>query len=220
MAFSREQLHDLYRKRAGRYDLTANLYYLIGFREQHYRRRAVAELQLRRGDTVVELGCGTGLNFPLLQEAVGPEGRIIGVDLTDAMLARAEGRVARHGWRNVELVQADAGSFVFPAGVNAILSTFALTLMPDYARIVRAGRETLATGGRFAILDLKKSATAPRWLTRIMIRITRPFGVTADLTARHPWEKIESEFPSAFRKEYFLGYVYLAVGVAGCLEGG
>lgn len=214
MALDIQQIRFLYRKRAGRYDLTANLYYLIGFREQHYRRQAVAALQLKRGATVVELGCGTGLNFPLLQRAVGPEGRIIGVDLTDGMLAEAERRVVRNGWRNVELVRIDAGSYVFPAGCNAILSTFALTLMSDYVRILRRGREAMASGGRFAVLDLKESTTAPRWLTWLMIHLTSPFGVTADLTERHPWEEIERSFPTVSFKEYYLGYVYLAVGVA------
>jgi demethylmenaquinone methyltransferase/2-methoxy-6-polyprenyl-1,4-benzoquinol methylase len=58
---------------------------LIGFPD---RKRAVRALNLQRGDTVVDIGCGTGLNFPLLQGAIGPEGTIVGVDLTDAMLSQ------------------------------------------------------------------------------------------------------------------------------------
>ena len=50
-------------------------------------------LGLRPGDTVVDIACGTGLNFPLLEEAIGPDGRIVGVDLTDAMLAQAQRRI-------------------------------------------------------------------------------------------------------------------------------
>jgi len=219
-ALSTTELQGLYHRRAGRYDLTANLYYLIGFREQHYRRRAVAALQLQRGTTVVEFGCGTGLNFPLLQDAVGPEGRIIGVDLTDRMLAQAAARTARHGWRNVDLVQADVASFDVPAGVGGILSTFALTLMPDYAEIIRAGRQALSPGGRFAVLDLKETLTAPRWLTRLMICFTSPFGVSADLSERHPWEEIEINFTTVIFEEYYFGYVYLAVGVTGRGGGG
>jgi len=60
------------------------------------------------GDTVIDMACGTGLNFSLLQKAVGPGGRIVGVDLTDAMLARAQDRIKANGWSNVSLVQADA----------------------------------------------------------------------------------------------------------------
>ena len=64
-------IQELYTKRAPRYDLSANLYYLIGFRENAYRKKAVDALQLNPGETVVELGCGTGLNFRYLQDAIG-----------------------------------------------------------------------------------------------------------------------------------------------------
>lgn len=87
--FSKQQLIDLYRQRAGRYDVTGNLYYLIGVREFAYRQQAVARLNLQSGDTVVEIGCGTGLKFPLLQSCVGPTGKIIGVDMTDMLHCRS-----------------------------------------------------------------------------------------------------------------------------------
>ena len=62
---SKAAIAELYRKRARNYDFTANLYYLIGFREYAYRRMAVEALGLKRADTVVDIGCGTGLNFGL-----------------------------------------------------------------------------------------------------------------------------------------------------------
>ena len=105
MALNKNQIVALYRKRAVNYDLSANLYYLIGFRVFKYRKLAVQKLQLKQGSTVVEIGCGTGLNFPLLVHAVGREGKVIGVDLTDKMLAMARARVAKNDWTNVELVQ-------------------------------------------------------------------------------------------------------------------
>ena len=107
------------------------------------RREAVKRLDLKRGDLVVDIGCGTGLNFPWLQEAIGPEGRIIGVDLTDAMLEQARLRVAKAGWKNVELVQADAASYEFPAQVNGILATFALTFIPQAKLVIQNGCRAL-----------------------------------------------------------------------------
>lgn len=131
MALTKNQLIDLYRLRAAWYDFSANLYSLIGFREARYRKQAVAELGLKPGDTVVEIGCGTRLNFKNLREAVGEEGRIVGVDLTDAMLDQAGQRIVRQGWSNVMLVQCDAATYEFPPEVQGVLSTFALTLVPD-----------------------------------------------------------------------------------------
>jgi ubiquinone/menaquinone biosynthesis C-methylase UbiE len=114
------RLISLYRKRAKRYDQSALLLYFAGFRHWSYRKRAIHSLALNQGDTVVDLGCGTGLNFSFLQEQVGPRGRIIGVDLTVAMLDQANTRIAAQDWSNVELVKSDVAGYVFPASVNGI----------------------------------------------------------------------------------------------------
>ncbi len=209
---SREELVELYRRRAPRYDFSANLYYAFGFREQHYRRRAVEALGLGSGDTVVEIGCGTGLNFPLLRRAVGPEGRITGVDLSDAMLEQARERVLRHGWDNIELVHSDAAAYSFPAGVNGVLSTFALTLVPEYDQVIRRAWQAVAPGGRMVVLDLKKPDGWPLWLVRVAVWLAKPFGVTLDLAGRHPWESMERHFGRVSTEEIFFGIVYLAVG--------
>ncbi len=67
MAIAKPEIAQLYGKRAGSYDVSANLYYLLGIREFAYRKMAVRALNLQQGDTVVELGCGTGLNFRYLR---------------------------------------------------------------------------------------------------------------------------------------------------------
>lgn len=214
---SREQVIATYRKRAGHYDLTANLYYLLGFREWAYRRSAIEGLCLQRGATVVEVGCGTGLNFPLLQQGVGPGGRIIGVDATDAMLDRARCRIQRAGWTNVELVNCDALEYEFPVGVEAILSTFALSLVPECGEVVAKGSEALAVGGRFVVLDLKlPDAPLPGWLIGALLPIVRPFAVTQDIVARRPWEAIRSTMEECLGDhtwvERFFGVAFLSAG--------
>src|SRR6201996_8782783 len=152
---TRAHLIETYRKKAGHYDLTSRLYPVPGYPQRDQRLRAVQALGLCPGDTVVDLACGTGLNFALLQRAVGPGGRIVGVDLTDAMLARAQDRVKANGWSNVSLGQADAANFDFPAGAAAILSTYALTQVPEGAEVIAHGAAALAPGGRWAVLDLQ-----------------------------------------------------------------
>src|SRR5262249_3447781 len=128
-----DQVAELYRRRAKGYD-ASGIGALAG-----WRRKAARQMNLRRGDLVVDVGCGTGLNFSPLQQAIGPEGKIIGVDLTEAMLDQARGRVAQHGWTNVELVQSDAALYEFPAQVGGILATFALTFVPNTAQVIRNG---------------------------------------------------------------------------------
>ncbi len=212
MSFSKNQLVDLYRRRARNYDFSANLYYLVGFRETAYRRKAVTALNLQAGDTVVEIGCGTGLNFPFLQKAVGSKGKIIGVDLTDAMLSEARRRAQRQGWKNVELVHSDAAAYQFPQGINGVISTFAITLVPEYDQVIRHGVKALPIGGRMVIADIKESKYVPRWLIKFGAWITRPFGVTLDLTSRHPWESMQKYMQNVSVEELYLGFCYIATG--------
>ncbi|HEU5160348.1 MAG TPA: methyltransferase domain-containing protein [Streptosporangiaceae bacterium] len=211
---ARARVVAVYRRSAPRYDLTAELYYLLGVRQRTLRRRAVEALRLRPGDTVAEVGCGTGLNFPLLQAAIGPGGRIVGVDLTDAMVARARRRVDAHGWRNVTVVQGDAARFRFPAGVNAILSTFALSLVPECAEVIAHGCAALAPGGRWAVLDTNLPSGPPRWLARALVR---PFAGTDEWIARRPWEAIHGAMRAGLAEfsvtDVYLGCLFLAVGV-------
>jgi demethylmenaquinone methyltransferase/2-methoxy-6-polyprenyl-1,4-benzoquinol methylase len=212
MALTKIQLRDLYRKRAANYDFTANLYYLIGFREVQFRKCAISALGLKRGDTVVEVGCGTGLNFPYLLQSIGETGRLIGVDLTDAMLKKAMKRIQRNSWHNIELVEADAGAYVFPAGIQGVLSTFALTLIPEYERVIDHGARALAIGGRFVVADFKKPEQWPLWLVKLFVLITKPFGVSLDLAERKPWQVMRKSLAHVTITEQFGGSVYIAVG--------
>lgn len=187
VALDKTQLQSVYNKRAGRYNFSANLYYAVGFREYAYRKMAVQALALKRGNTVVEVSCGTGLNFPILRSAVGAEGRIIGVDLTEMMLKKAQQRVDRNGWKNVQLIRADAAHYVFPRGIQGILSSFAITLIPEFDEIIKAGAEALSPGGRWVVLDFKLPSNALAFLVPLAVSIMKPFGVTLDLANRHPW---------------------------------
>lgn len=205
----------LYRKRAGNYDVTANLYYLIGFREWHYRKQAVTALNLKPGDTVIEIGCGTGLNFPLLREAVGPEGEIIGVDLTDAMLAQARQRVQEQNWSNIELVQADASEFQFPQGVDGIISTFALSLVPGSDQVIENGYQALKPGGRWVVLDLQIPSGWQASLTPLVRPIVLPFTPEAVIEQK-TWEKIRDSFEKTLDDvrytEMYLGFAFMLAG--------
>src|ERR1700761_1536576 len=111
---TREHLIETYRKKAKRYDVTSRLYPVPGYPQQAQRLQAVQALGLRPGDSVVDIACGTGLNFSLIEQAIGPGGRIVGVDLTEAMLDQAQQRIETNDWHNISLVHVDAAEFDFP----------------------------------------------------------------------------------------------------------
>src|ERR1700759_1725096 len=213
---TREHLIQIYRKKARHYDLTSRLYPVPGYPQRAQRLRAVQALGLRPGDTVIDLACGTGLNFPLLQQAVGPGGRIIGVDLTDAMLARAQDRIKAHGWSNGRLGQAEAAGFGFPAGADAILSTYALTQVPECAQVIAHGTAALAAGGRWAVLDLKVPGRTPGWLAQLGTATVRPFASIDQWMMRRPWEAIRAAMQEQLADfswtELAFGSAFLAAG--------
>ena len=213
---TREHLIEVYRRKAKRYDITSRLYPAPGYPQRGQRRQAVQELRLGRGDTVVDMACGTGLNFSLLEEAVGPEGRIVGVDLTDAMLDQARGRIETNGWSNISLVHADATEFDFPAGIDAILSTYALTQVPECREVIAHGAAALSGGGRWAVLDLKVPDSTPRWLAQVGTATVRPFASIDEWIARRPWHAIRMAMQETLVEvswtELFFGTAFLAAG--------
>ena len=213
---TQEHLIETYRKKAKHYDITSRLYPAPGYPQRSQRRRAVEALRLRPGATVVDIACGTGLNFALIEKLIGPHGRIVGVDLTDAMLDRAYDRIGTNGWSNVNLVQSDAVEFEFPTEVDAILSTYALTQVPNCADVIAHGAAVLSEGGRWVVLDLKLPAGVPRRLTQLGAAAVRPFASIDQWMTRHPWDAIREamhgELTDFSWTELLFGTAFLAAG--------
>ncbi len=119
-----------------------------------YRPVAVERLALRPGETVIDLGCGTGLSLPLLAPLVGEQGRVIGLDASPDMLALASRRVAAGGWRNVELVEAFAHQYRPDGPVDAVLACNVNQLiasrevMEQTLSWLRPGGRIVAAGGK------------------------------------------------------------------------
>jgi ubiquinone/menaquinone biosynthesis C-methylase UbiE len=212
---ARDHVIETYRRSARHYDVTSRLNLALGPQRAH-RRRAVQALRLGPGDSVVEIACGTGLNFPLIQQEIGPEGRLVGVDLTDAMLAQAQQRIAAHGWTNVSLVHADAAEFEFPSGVNAILATYPHALLPEPGRVIAHGAEALVPGGRWVVLDLKVPDRTPAWLARLAIATVGRSTSLDEWIEHRPWEAIRLAMQDALTElswiELFFGIAYVAAG--------
>lgn len=120
----------------------------------HGRSRAVAKMQLAPDSAVLEIGCGTGLNFHYLLAALDPaRGRLVGVDFSQDMLDRAARRVAREGWHNVELVRADATTLDLPQRFDAILFAYSLTMIPGWPTALARAYAHLKPLGRLVVLD-------------------------------------------------------------------
>lgn len=206
------QIINAYRKYATNYDLAVKLYRLLGIKIGKYRKMTVEALELSHGDTVVEIGCGTGLNFPLVLDAIGPEGKLIGVDITDKMLDQARKKVKEYGWKNVELIQSDSAEYQFPEGLDGIFSTGALQYSPKYDEIIKRGHDALKTGKKFVVLDFKMSQGPARIFAPVLVFFTKPFEAKKDYLERTAWKSIEKYFEKTSYLEGWGGFLYLSVG--------
>ena len=130
------------------------------------RRLARLALDLKPGDRVLDLACGTGLNFPHLRELVGEYGQVVGVDLTPAMLDIARKLIVSNNWKNVEVREADAANLPFPdASFDKVLITFALNIIPDFVKAIEEVQRVLVPGGRFVALEMRAGIySLPTWL--------------------------------------------------------
>ncbi len=115
----------------------------------------LAMLDLAEGETVLDLGSGGGVDCFLAAKRVGPTGRVIGVDMTPEMLARARRNAAEGGYKNVEFRLGEIEHLpVADASVDAIISNCVVNLVPDKAQVFADMARVLKPGGRVSVSDI------------------------------------------------------------------
>jgi len=200
----------LYDRLAPVYDLATAPYRAIG----GYRLvdRAIPELRLASADTVVELGTGTGYALPALSTAVGPKGRVVAVDISARMLDRARARRRQEGLTNVELVEADIAEYRLPESTTAVLSAFAMEMLPHHDEVIARLVAQLPPGGRLAVTGLRDPDRWPEWLIRFGTWLNRPFGVTGAYRRHRPWKAVDAHTVDTTYIEMLGGVIYLSTG--------
>jgi ubiquinone/menaquinone biosynthesis C-methylase UbiE len=178
------------------YDGVVELFY------GHARRAAVERLQLDPGNVVLDVACGTGLNFAHVVERIGDAGILVGLDGSSRMLDRARERTRREGWSSVvRLIEYDARAIspelisgLIPDNrtVDRVLFTLALSVIPDWEQVFRAAFELLPPGGRCVIMD--EYAPKRGLVTRFIERVA-----SADIS-RRVWEPLR-ELSSGYEEE-------------------
>ena len=122
----------------------------------------VALASLREGDVVLDLGSGAGIDCFLAAQAVGPSGRVIGVDMTPEMLDRANANAEAGGYANVEFRLGDLESLpVDDNSVDLVISNCVINLVPDRTQVYREALRVLKPGGRVSVSDTIQTVALP-----------------------------------------------------------
>ncbi|UCG33645.1 MAG: methyltransferase domain-containing protein [Phycisphaerales bacterium] len=196
------RLRSFYRLHAPIYDQT-RWAFLFG------RAKAIDSLNLRPGNSALEVGCGTGLNFALLRSAVGPDGFVIGIDCSEQMLARAQRRIARLGWSNVAVRQASVPPLDLEICFDAVLFSYSLTMIECWEQALARAARLLKPGGTLGVLDFGQFRSWPwpagpiiqGWLRLNQVHTPRP-------VARHMGECLDD----VHCHSKLGGYYFIATG--------
>lgn len=196
----------LYRVRASRYDLE-----LAPF--EPLRARALAALGLQPGQTVLDMGCGTGLSLAGLAQGVGETGLVMGVEPCAAMLAMARERVQQQGWTQVQLQAHAAADSRLPRRADAALFHFTHDILQQPAAVghvlshLRPGATVVACGLCWA---------GPfNWPGNLFVLGAALYSVTTLRGLDQPWRELARQLPAMQIERLWSGAVYLARGTVG-----
>jgi len=176
----------------------------------HLRRQVIGLLGLAAGETVLDVACGTGLSLPLLREAVGPAGHVIGVEVSPEMIAKARERVVRAGWDNVTLIEAPMEEADLSAWFDAALFNYTHDVLQSPRALERIF-SFARPGARIAVAGIKHP---PHWLFPLRLyRLlkARPY-VTTFSGLDRPWRLLESYVPDLRVTAIMMGTNYFASG--------
>lgn len=122
----------------------------------------VAYANITPGEVVLDLGSGGGMDVFLAAQKAGPNGRAIGVDMTDEMLRRARGAAARHGFKNVEFRKGEVEALPLDdSSVDVVISNCVINLSADKGRVFNEINRVLKPGGRMVISDIVTNGDLP-----------------------------------------------------------
>ncbi len=212
MSVSKESIKAAYQRYAHNYDFSMKIYRMLGLHIDAYRERAVDLLNLKQGDHVIELGCGTGLNFPYILKKIGPQGHLIGVDFSSEMLACAQKRVDSSSCKNIQLIQSDIMEYDLPSDINGVISTGVFGYLEEQDEIIKRISYALPPGGRFVLVDGTSKNRCPLWLFKLILWLSGPYKLTKDYFNINTRELMEHYFKNTSYEEVYRGLIFILSG--------
>lgn len=172
-AVDNDSVERVYKKLAKVYDLTFGPTLHLG------RLHAIERIGIQKGDRVLEVGVGTGINAALYPN----DCHITGVDLSSSMLEKARERVARKGLQNIKLLEMDAAKLKFPdESFDVVYAPYVMSVVPDPIRVVHEMRRVCTRGGKIVLLNhFRSSNPILARVERVISPLTIHIGFKSDL---------------------------------------
>jgi len=193
-----------YRSRARIYDLELALF-------EPVRQRAIELLHLKKGDSVLDVGCGTGLSLTALEGLVGAEGSIIGIEQSPEMLERARARATENNWTNIAFISASVEEAAIPRAADAALFHFTHDIMRTPAAVANVVGH-LKPGARVVAAGLKWAPIRTMPLNLFVWNAAMRSTSTLEGLAR-PWSNLDPLVADIQVEQMLGGTIYVASGI-------
>lgn len=174
------------------------------------RHEAIGKLQLQGGETVLDVGCGTGLSFAPLKAALGEAGVIVGIEQCPQMLGKARERIEAMGWSGITLVNAAVHEAPLIGLADAAMFHFTHDILrqpeaiANIARHLKPGARVVATGLQWA---------APwAWPVNLFVWGAALYSVTTMDGMERPWTVLAAQIPDLDVSATWMGGIFMATG--------
>ena len=176
------------------------------------RQKAVSLLKLKRGDHVLDAGCGSGGSFPYILNIIGESGEIVGIEISSQTIKNTNKRIAKNKWQNVHVVEGDANTVKLSGSFDGLLMFAA----PDvYASELALSNifPHLKVNSKVVIFGAKISKKRFGWILNGILRsVFSKFSSSTPTLNSEPWKILENRLQDFHIKEYFFGWMFLAYG--------
>ncbi len=180
------------------------------------KKKTINRSNLKSGDNVIVFCCGTGLDFPHIQEKIGQIGKITGLDFSKNMLEEAKKLIDKKGWKNIELVEQDILKMdsKYDSFFDAAICTLGLSIIPNYKLAYKNIYSSVKKGGQIIIGDMKLGEGFKAIFNPLTVHIAKGFGGTFEGHKNTLELKniMKVELKNIIEKEFMLGSYFYIIG--------
>ena len=183
---------------------------------KRYKKLAFNDSSLKRGDRVLVLCCGTGLDFSHILKKIGEEGKIIGIDFSAEMLRIAEKRIKRNKWKNVDLIEADITKLkdVFDEKFDVGVCTLGISIIPEYKLAYYNLVANIKKQGELIIGDLQLASGRYARMNPIIILMAKRYGGSyqGHQNSTEICNIMNDELGAVIKREFFFKSYFYCIG--------